>query len=127
MPELRAGWDEVLRGAFAGQASDAALQAAAWLVEHGGRLGVRPPNVAERARGLGMGEYLPQPGLSEAREYDAQGNAFDPLAIAIRIGPGARDWSQGAPLARRSPERRLSGRCLAPFAPAPPACTTHGR
>lgn len=96
--ELRAGWDAVTQGAFAGPASRAALQAAAWLTQQGAAFGVRTPSVAERARALGVETYMAALQLPEAAGYDAQGNAFDFRALALSVGPGVRTWLAGGAL-----------------------------
>lgn len=139
----------VLRGAFTGQASEAALRTATWLVEQGARLGVRPPSVAERARGLGMGENLAEPGLDAVRAYDAQGNTFDPpggrcpgragyprVAAGGLGGPPGLSWGGDTARYVSHPRRAAPGRSERGRRPlsagcgcwhegaAPPVCTT---
>lgn len=86
--DLRGGWDNVQRGAFAGPASQEALRAAGWLARHGPHMGSSPPTVAERSRALGVGAYMRELGLAEAAAYDAQANAFDHLMFR-EAGPFA--------------------------------------
>lgn len=56
------------------------------------------PHVGERARGLGIEAYLATLGSSEANTYDAQGNAFDYRALALRVGHWVRVWLAGGAL-----------------------------
>ena len=85
LPErLRGDWDAVLRrrdavhGCFESGLGE-------WLVEHGPRLGARPPTVAERSRALELEEYHDRLGLAPVAMYDAQGNSFDQAALAMRL------------------------------------------
>ncbi len=42
-----------------------------------------------------MGPYLHELGLCAQEMYDAQGNSFDPQAVAIRIWTGLHGWAAG--------------------------------
>ena len=74
--------------------------AAAWLESHPEECRARRPNNGERARILGAPEYWA--GLAQYLDrrgvHDAQGNAFDPRAVAQRIGPRIEAWLQGQDL-----------------------------
>jgi len=80
LPErLRGDWDMVLghnacHGTFGAGLGE-------WLVEHGPRIGVRPPTIAERSRALGWEDYEGRLGLAPVALFDAQGNAFDQDAL----------------------------------------------
>jgi hypothetical protein len=95
MPErLRPGWDAIAFGRQGGAAW--ADGAAAWLAEHGPVLGIRAPNVAERARAMGLAQYLALLNLTEAAMYDAQGNSFDKDALRLRLEGPLLQWLRGA-------------------------------
>ena len=49
---------------------------------------------------MGMGSYLNELGLGERETYDAQGNSFDPQAVAIRLWAGLHEWALGGAMAR---------------------------
>eukprot|EP00969_Alexandrium_andersonii_P211633 9347274-Alexandrium_andersonii.AAC.1 len=59
--------------------------AADYLVENGAALGIRPPNVGERARAVGLGQYVRSLGLTDKQAADGLGNSFDKDAIQKRI------------------------------------------
>eukprot|EP00969_Alexandrium_andersonii_P354081 15441333-Alexandrium_andersonii.AAC.1 len=54
--------------------------------------------VAERGRSLGIWEYLHGLGFTERQVFDAQGNLFDPMAVATRIADPVLCWLQGGEL-----------------------------
>eukprot|EP00969_Alexandrium_andersonii_P192581 8507615-Alexandrium_andersonii.AAC.1 len=56
--------------------------------EHGLQWGLRRPTAEERARATGVGPYLVTLNLTDRPMYDAQGNSFHPMVVAIRaLGP----------------------------------------
>ena len=76
------------RGLTRGARELEAVNTAAWIAAHGAALGFRTPNIAERARVMGMAPYLAslqQLGLDEYHIFNAQGNSFDRAAIALRM------------------------------------------
>eukprot|EP00969_Alexandrium_andersonii_P202324 8939634-Alexandrium_andersonii.AAC.1 len=83
--ELRPGWWHIVRHRTRGEHDRAAEGTADWIELHGRELGFRAPTVAERGRSLGIWEYLHGIGLTERQIFDAQGNLFDPMAVATRI------------------------------------------
>eukprot|EP00969_Alexandrium_andersonii_P057025 2515754-Alexandrium_andersonii.AAC.1 len=56
---VRRGWEALCerKGPRSAEAVDVD-QAADWLVDNGNALGLRPPNVGERARAVGLGQYI---------------------------------------------------------------------
>eukprot|EP00969_Alexandrium_andersonii_P090311 3987891-Alexandrium_andersonii.AAC.1 len=58
---------------------------AEYLVDNGSALGIRPPNVGERARAVGLGQYIRALGLTDKQSADALGNSFDKDAVQKRI------------------------------------------
>jgi hypothetical protein len=103
--ELRAGWTLVERGLANSCREHEELPTVSWIAAHGARHGFRIPNVAERARGMGMGAYLHslgQLGLDEFQMFNGQGNSFDRAAVALRRREGVARWLAGADLARHS-------------------------
>ena len=101
--ELRAGWTLVERGLANGCREHEALPTVSWIAAHGTRHGCRIPNVAERARGMGMGAYLHslgQLGLDELQMFNAQGNSFDRAAVALKLRDGVARWLAGGDFTR---------------------------
>eukprot|EP00969_Alexandrium_andersonii_P041480 1818342-Alexandrium_andersonii.AAC.1 len=45
-----------------------------------------------------MTAYMAALGLADREAYDAQGNCFQPLALAVRIVDPLKDWRNGAPV-----------------------------
>eukprot|EP00969_Alexandrium_andersonii_P073566 3244652-Alexandrium_andersonii.AAC.1 len=45
-----------------------------------------------------MAAYMEALGLTERETYDAQGNCFHPLALAVRIVDPIKQWCVGEPL-----------------------------
>ena len=58
---------------------------AAWIATEGATHGVRTPNAQERARAMGIDDYMHSLGLSDIDSYNATGNAFDGSALLSRI------------------------------------------
>ena len=74
------------------------MPTARWIVDHGASIGIRIPNVRERARALGLGDYydlLEAQGLGTVQLFTAQGNAFDHVAVARRLGQAVRTCLRG--------------------------------
>ena len=92
---LQHGWRHICSGLTQGPHESEAARTAAWIQQNGERLGFRPPNTEERARGLGWPEYQLAMGLTEHELYNAQGNAFDATALYIRLRPGIAQWQTG--------------------------------
>ena len=84
--DIQPGWDAIKHDmALDPDHRMVADAAAAWLVDFGTAHGVRPPNTEERSRLQGIEEYAQRLGLSNNDLYNAQGNMFDPAAIASRL------------------------------------------
>ena len=60
-------------------------------------LGARPPNVRERAQGMGVGPYLNRMGIGEYQTAQALGDIFNPDALAACIGRPLARWLAGGP------------------------------
>ena len=99
MPEgTRPGWRLLTRGHLDRREEAEAVGTARWIADHGANIGIRIPNVRERARALGLGDYyglLEAQGLGAAQLFTAQGNAFDHVAVARRLGQAVRAWLRG--------------------------------
>ena len=99
LPEAqRPGWDDIANSSF-GRARDLAREkrmdaTAIWISQHGPALGFRPPNWAERARAVGLYEYLAATQLSNRERADALGNGFGQYEVASRIGHGLAEALQ---------------------------------
>eukprot|EP00969_Alexandrium_andersonii_P239626 10578127-Alexandrium_andersonii.AAC.1 len=47
-----------------------------------------------------MAAYMEALGLTDRETYDAQGNCFHPLALAVRIVDPIKQWCGGEPMAQ---------------------------
>ena len=83
--DARAGWAAIVARRIGAGNEGMAEAATCWIVDHGASHGFRVPNVRERARVMGMEPYLEQLELSEFDTYQAEGNSFDRIAVAVRI------------------------------------------
>jgi hypothetical protein len=63
-----------------------------WLMTEGAAHGLRPPSGPERARAVGMHEYLEALGLHGRALYDAVGTHFDPRCLQIRVASLLTRW-----------------------------------
>eukprot|EP00969_Alexandrium_andersonii_P307138 13577026-Alexandrium_andersonii.AAC.1 len=63
----------------------AAEHVATWIDTQGRALGFRTPTASERARALGLETYLVALNLPRRALYDAEGNSFDYMAVAVRL------------------------------------------
>eukprot|EP00969_Alexandrium_andersonii_P281623 12449511-Alexandrium_andersonii.AAC.1 len=54
--------------------------------------------MVERAAATGMAAYMEALALTERETYDAQGNCFHPLALAVRIMGPIKQWRAGEAL-----------------------------
>eukprot|EP00969_Alexandrium_andersonii_P269936 11931060-Alexandrium_andersonii.AAC.1 len=63
---VRRGWEVLCKqkGPRSAEAADMG-QAADYLVDNGSALGIRPLNVSERARAVGLGQYIRSLGLTD--------------------------------------------------------------
>ena len=94
----RPGWRLLARGRLQRSEEAEAIGAVRWLADYGEAIGVRIPNTRERARALGLEEYyasLREKGLGPTALFTAQGNSFDHVAVARRIGQAVRTWLRG--------------------------------
>ena len=101
-PGLHAAWDLLLSNSYFDRDEERVLlPLLLWMDEVGYTHGFRRPDVRERARNMGMEEYLEelasvvQPPMTHREMFNLQGNSFDPLAIALRIGPAVVEWLRG--------------------------------
>eukprot|EP00974_Lingulodinium_polyedra_P035158 3376967-Lingulodinium_polyedra.AAC.1 len=73
------------QGSGKGQGSDVGQareeeRVAMWIAQHGARHGLRPPDLHERARAMGMEVYASLLGLRPVQLYDAQFRPLHPHA-----------------------------------------------
>ena len=97
------GWALIERGLANGEREREAVSAAMWLAAHGARHGFRTPNAQERARAMGMAEYLgslQQLGLDDHQVFFAQGGSFDRAAVALRMRDAVMAWLAGDDIPR---------------------------
>ena len=99
-PWVRDGWMLIARNMVTGCNAREAEEVAAWITMHGQEVGFRAPHTRERGRAMGMGSYLAELGVNEQELYDAQGNSFDPQAVALRLRDGIHEWAAGGLLSR---------------------------
>ena len=112
MPEeARPGWEALVAGPpppdcpdeRRGQWERDAIPTARWIADRGVTIGIRTPNVWERARALDLEEFygdMADCGLDERALFTAQGNAFDHIAVSLRIGQALRTWTRGGEIRR---------------------------
>ena len=103
--DLRAGWLLIERGLATGDREREAIRTAAWIAAHGEESRFRTPNVAERARAMGMAAYLDslrRLGMDDLQLFNAQGHSFDRAAVAMRVREALTTWTAGGVLARRA-------------------------
>ena len=96
--DMRPTW----RGLCAGTDGPAAEQRqdalVAWMAGNEAVLGARPPNVRERARGMGVDAYLGGMGIDDYHTARALADAFDPDALAASVGRPLTRWLAGDPV-----------------------------
>eukprot|EP00969_Alexandrium_andersonii_P301939 13347108-Alexandrium_andersonii.AAC.1 len=104
---IRKGWEALCKEKGPRSAEAGAMdKAAEYLVDNANALGLRPPNVGERARAVGLGQYLRSLGLSEKQQADALGNSFDKDAVQKRLEAGlVAALHDPVPLVARPPDR----------------------
>ena len=71
------------------------LSAAYWITTHGPGLGIRVPNVGERARALALYGYMERLRLPEQVLFNAQGNIFDKDALNEALYYALFAWLSG--------------------------------
>ena len=99
-PGVRAGFELIVDfHERHGDGEDIARQFLLWVAERGPSHGLRFPHQDERARSLGLGDFLNTLQLSPRQLYDVVGSHFDPRALQRRMFPLLRDWCAGAPVA----------------------------
>ena len=92
-PETRESWFLLNRG---NALESRTLSAAYWIAEHGPSHGIRTPNVRERARALGMGDYMAQLHLTDLELFNAQGNIFDLDSLCEALYYALFTWLNGS-------------------------------
>jgi len=90
--EYGEAWTLLCTNAAMGANEHRVLPLVRWLAENGRDLGARPPSIAERARAMGTEAYTAELGLSDYHTFNAQGNAFDPEILHVRLGATIATW-----------------------------------
>eukprot|EP00969_Alexandrium_andersonii_P294658 13024686-Alexandrium_andersonii.AAC.1 len=68
---VRRGWEALCKGRGPRSAEAADMDAAAdYLADNGAAWGIRPPTVGERARAVGLGQYIRSLGLADKQAAD---------------------------------------------------------
>ena len=109
--EPRSGWEALATGPPPSDSPEEgraqwereASPAARWIADQGATIGIRTPNVWERARATDLEEFYRDMrgcGLDEPALFTAQGNAFDHIAASLRLSQALRAWSQGGEIRR---------------------------
>eukprot|EP00969_Alexandrium_andersonii_P181800 8034272-Alexandrium_andersonii.AAC.1 len=96
-PHLRPAWWFIVRGQLGGAQEAQAELVTRWIDQHGPGLGFRAPSAAEQARALGLEAYFAALGLQGRALYDAEGNSFDYMAVAVRLAAAVEGLAAGRP------------------------------